>query len=334
MISKLVSRREFIKLASVAFVGSNVPGIEKFNDLLKPKPSPQLGRTIKSVRYYQEPNLSSKMLGYYITDSVVSIIDEEVAEAKPGQNPLWYRTVDGWLPSAYIQPVKNLSNKPDVDIPPNGMLVEVTVPFTQSWLVGTSTNKRAYRFYYGSTYWVQHAFQSHKGEVWYTILDDRLEKKYTVYAPHMRRITPNETTAISPGEKGKVIVVDLKRQKLTAYLKKRQVFQAQLASGYFDGETPQGEFRVERKQPSRHMAAGGDVGAFDLPGVPWVCYISWTGVSLHGTYWHNNYGNPMSHGCINLSPEDAKWVYRWTDPYVPLKKKNSFSDEGTRVIVL
>jgi len=59
------------------------------------------------------------------------------------------------------------------------------------------------------------------------------------------------------------------------------------------------------------MASNLQGNEFDLPGVPWVCYISWTGVSFHGTYWHNNYGTPQSHGCINLTPEAAKWIYRW-----------------------
>jgi lipoprotein-anchoring transpeptidase ErfK/SrfK len=56
---------------------------------------------------------------------------------------------------------------------------------------------------------------------------------------------------------------------------------------------------------------------FDLPGVPWVTFFTSTGVSFHGTYWHNDYGTPRSHGCVNLLPEDAKFLYRWTNPVVP-----------------
>ncbi len=85
------------------------------------------------------------------------------------------------------------------------------------------------------------------------------------------------------------------------------------------------------------MAAELDTDFFDLPGVPWVCYILWTGVSLHGTYWHHNYGTPQSHGCINLTPEAAKWIYRWTDPYVPFDEDFVQTDKilrnGTPVIV-
>jgi lipoprotein-anchoring transpeptidase ErfK/SrfK len=72
---------------------------------------------------------------------------------------------------------------------------------------------------------------------------------------------------------------------------------------------------------------------FDLPGVPWVCYISWTGVSLHGTYWHNNFGVPQSHGCINLTPEAALWLYRWSDPFVPPGEDYIETDNGTQVTI-
>jgi hypothetical protein len=41
------------------------------------------------------------------------------------------------------------------------------------------------------------------------------------------------------------------------------------------------------------------------------------GVAIHSTFWHNNYGVPVSHGCVNVTPEDAQWIFRWTTPYVP-----------------
>ncbi|MCK7483271.1 MAG: L,D-transpeptidase [Candidatus Moduliflexus flocculans] len=72
---------------------------------------------------------------------------------------------------------------------------------------------------------------------------------------------------------------------------------------------------------------------FDLPGVPWVIYIKENGIALHGTYWHNDYGRPRSHGCINLTPQAAKWLYRWTTPAVPLGKPLVYGYVGTRVDV-
>jgi lipoprotein-anchoring transpeptidase ErfK/SrfK len=72
---------------------------------------------------------------------------------------------------------------------------------------------------------------------------------------------------------------------------------------------------------------------FDLPGVPWVSYFTSNGVAFHGTYWHNDFGVPHSHGCINLTPEAAKWVYLWTTPAVPPKEYVYSDNHGTRVII-
>ena len=98
--------------------------------------------------------------------------------------------------------------------------------------------------------------------------------------------------------------------------------------------TPAGDWRIDRKRPTRHMA-GDDLAAsdfFDLPGVPWVSYFHWWGVSIHGTYWHNDYGRARSHGCVNLLPQTAKWVFRWSQPVAP-PGQLEFKGEGTPVIV-
>ncbi len=79
--------------------------------------------------------------------------------------------------------------------------------------------------------------------------------------------------------------------------------------------------------------ATGDIASngFDLPGVPWVLYITKSGISFHGTYWHNDYGRPHSHGCINMTPQAAKWLYRWTIPMVPPEKPVVSGYVGTKV---
>jgi hypothetical protein len=53
---------------------------------------------------------------------------------------------------------------------------------------------------------------------------------------------------------------------------------------------------------------------FDLPGVPWDTFFDLEGRAIHGTYWHNDYGVPRSHGCVNVSIDAAQWIYRWTHP--------------------
>lgn len=84
------------------------------------------------------------------------------------------------------------------------------------------------------------------------------------------------------------------------------------------------------------MAAGDRAAAnsFDLPGIPWVSYFTEDGVAFHGTFWHNDFGKPRSHGCINLTPQAARWIYLWTNPVVPVDKDNIFEDNGTLVNVI
>ena len=83
------------------------------------------------------------------------------------------------------------------------------------------------------------------------------------------------------------------------------------------------------------MAAGDRAAAnsYDLPGIPWVCYITEDGVAFHGTYWHNDYGKPRSHGCINLTPQAARWIYLWTMPYVDPQKDGDYDETATAVDV-
>jgi lipoprotein-anchoring transpeptidase ErfK/SrfK len=130
--------------------------------------------------------------------------------------------------------------------------------------------------------------------------------------------------------------VRLDEQLLVAYESGQIVFATLISTGgkRLSGTytTPVGNFLTYHKRPTRHMAAG-DIASngFDLPGVPWVSYITESGISFHGTYWHNDYGRPHSHGCINMSPSAAKWLYRWTTPFVPPDKYLMYGYVGTRV---
>ncbi len=329
-----LTRRDFLKLFGAAVVGFGYREFPPGGDPIMKRPPPySLGRVIYSMRYYDRPSVSAKELGYYIRDTVVNIRAQTVGDPQPTHNPIWLLTDDGWLHSSYVQPVKEEYQTPVLDIPKNGMLAEVTVPFTQAYRVDDRGMKRIYRCYYATTYWVHSAFVSGIGTVWYRIWDERTREHYIVEARHLRPISAEEIAPISPQAPDKRIEINLGLQRLIAYEGRNPVFTSRIATGYFEGDTPRGEFRVERKQPTRHMASNLEGNGFDLPGVPWVCYISWTGVSVHGTYWHHNYGTPQSHGCINLPPEAAKWIYRWTDPFVPIDEDYVESDHGTRVIV-
>jgi lipoprotein-anchoring transpeptidase ErfK/SrfK len=88
--------------------------------------------------------------------------------------------------------------------------------------------------------------------------------------------------------------------------------------------------------PSKHMGDGKittNLEDYELPGIPWVSFFEpITGVAFHGTYWHTNFGNSMSHGCVNLTCEDALWIYRWSNPQVKVEDWDT-RGLGTMVIV-
>ena len=328
-----LSRRDFLKL-----FGSNLMSLGFLYAIPKNYASIQsqsipLGRTTRSLIYYDLPSYSGKELGYYNTDTVVKIIGERAGDPEPTNNPIWYQTERGWIHSAYVQPVKEILNEPVLDIPPGGMLCEVTVPYTQAWIIDNDRKKRSYRLYYGSTHWISFAIKANDDSIWYRIVDDYYEASYMAYARHFKPVLAKEVAPISPLNVNKRIEIDLAKQQMVAFENNYRIYISRIATGYFEGDTPIGEFSIERKQPSRHMVGGGETRRFDLPGVPWVSFISWTGVSLHGTYWHNNYGTPQSHGCINLPLGAAKWVYRWTLPEVPVNDDYVESKLGTKVVI-
>ncbi|NTV36907.1 MAG: L,D-transpeptidase, partial [Anaerolineaceae bacterium] len=76
-----------------------------------------------------------------------------------------------------------------------------------------------------------------------------------------------------------------------------------------------------------------NIEAYELPGVPWVSFfVMDLGVAFHGTLWHQNYGTPMSHGCINMKPEESKWIFNWTTPVYQVGKIET-NGYGTLVTV-
>jgi hypothetical protein len=176
--------------------------------------------------------------------------------------------------------------------------------------------------YYQTTHWVKRTVVNRSQKsLWYEIYDFHERKSYYVPTYDMRILPDDELTLLSPEvpEDQKHIHIDLGTQTVTAFEGEDPVLISRCSSGAGDTKTPLGEFRTYHKGPSIHMTNEGDVeeGIYDLPGVPWCSFFTGTGVAIHGTYWHNDYGRPRSHGCVNLSSMDAKFIYRWTNPVVP-----------------
>jgi len=100
--------------------------------------------------------------------------------------------------------------------------------------------------------------------------------------------------------------VDLTHQRLTAYQGTTLMRQFIISSGAPQTQTKVGLFRVYAKNKSNNMASQ----EYDVPAVPYVLFYD-KDFAMHGAYWHNDFGKPVSHGCINLRVEDARWLFEW-----------------------
>lgn len=137
----------------------------------------------------------------------------------------------------------------------------------------------------------------------------------------------------------KHIYVDLESQKLYAYDGTTVFLETLVSTGRW-GKTPTGEFTIWIKIRSQKMSGGSGNDYYYLPNVPYIMFFSNNevaksrGFSLHGTYWHNNFGHVMSHGCVNLRTIDAKALYDWTSPTTVKSTTNATTaDPGTPITI-
>lgn len=134
----------------------------------------------------------------------------------------------------------------------------------------------------------------------------------------------------------KVIEIDLNNQKLYAKEGNIIVYEFPISSGLPWTPTVTGEFRIWIKLKYTRMRGGCEINdCYDLPNVPYTQYF-YRGYGIHGAYWHNDFGRPRSHGCINLRIPDAEKLYYWTLPLVSENQSVVYATKnnpGTRVIV-
>jgi len=140
----------------------------------------------------------------------------------------------------------------------------------------------------------------------------------------------------------KRIEVDLTNQRLYAYEGDRKVYDFLVSTGKW-GRTPKGVFRIANKFRYTKMSGGSQAlhTYYYLPNVPFVMFFGNSevpasrGFSLHGTYWHSNFGHPMSHGCVNMKTEEAEIIYNWSLPTTDGKRSALASKDnpGTQVTI-
>ena len=348
-----LTRRDFIRFNLLGMAGLGFPRRPHNRDV-SGYDLGLLGRIAsdeKQIYVHQKPSPESDIVRETRFDELIplyyplSIPDEE------GHPVLWHRVWGGYLPGAYVQPTRFQLHAPAREIQQCGQLAEVSVPFTEAFVEDKEGAwQKKYRLYYQTTHWVTDILQGPDDRIWYRLTSELSDTLYYfVRAAHLRLIPVAEylPTRITVPPEEKRIEVSILKQTLTAFEAEKPVFTTKISSGIGYHEvphgtgTPRGVFRVTSKYPSKHMGSTiptGAPGSYSLPGVPWSTFFIYkTGVAFHGTYWHNDYGRVHSHGCVNLLPVDAKWVFRWAEPVIPYEeytKKADPPETGTPVIVV
>lgn len=313
---KPLSRRDFLKLGGLTAAGlafrSFLSESGEFDDI-------ELVRVATDMwSVYKEPDDKSPIIRTWERDSLIHVY-ETVNSGTPGYNPIWYRVFGGYMHRARLQRVRNHYNVPLASIPETKLLSEVTVPYCTSYQYNQWDGWHpTFRFYYSSIQWIKGIDTGPDGKAWYTILDEADESLHYVPTGQLRPIPVSDLDPLSPSipPENKHIEVNLTSQILTCYEYDRAVFTTDVSTGVPDVyTTPTGNFNILVKLPSRRMSTNDRFGDdLALAGVPWCSFFTREGHAFHGTYWHENFGVPMSHGCVNMRNDEALWLFRWSQP--------------------
>lgn len=350
------SRRDFLRLSLFSLLGAGFKSLTPARDVNRI--IGVIGRIAadnKVISIHQEPDEDSEIIRETTFDELLNLYYEMEIEGEEGSSQTWYRVWGGYLPGVYIQLTRYRLNQPVDRIFECGNLAEVTVPFTEAYSFSEYEGwKKIYRLYYETTHWITGIQQGPDGSDWYE-LTSQLSRSLTYYVrrDHLRLVQDVEyiPTSIHVPPEEKHIQVSLNDQELKAYEGETLVYKTKVSTGLgykevdpkdpFATATPRGTFYITSKYPSKHMGgvvATGAPGSYTLPGVPWTSFFIYeTGVAFHGTYWHNNFGSRMSHGCVNMRNSDAKWLFRWVNPpYDPPYRNHcdwQNTGYGTRIVI-
>ncbi len=298
-----------------------------------------LGRVSASkVNLYARPDASSPEIGAFYQDKVFPWMREVRGHHPYRFTQRFVESPEGYIWAGDVQRVENRPNSINGDLLRtsigNGMWVEVTVPFVDlilenpparsPWLKENPTP----RLYYSQILWVDEIIRETSSGVALYRINERFGYGdiFLAESTAFRPLTISDFEPISPEVEDKRVVVDVTRQCLSCFEGGREVYYCRVSTGakfnasgnaVDEWSTPLGPHPVWRKVVSLHMSGGTTGGGYDLPGIGWTTLFSGNGVAIHSTFWHNNFGVAMSHGCVNARPKDAKWVFRWTTPLVP-----------------
>jgi len=352
-MSQQYSRRSFLKLAGLTLSSLAFTRAYNFAELQDSGPLIRIAvDSSQTLSVYSRPDEESPIKFQRQRDEIIPVYYEVISDKKPKYNPKWYRVWGGFIHCASVQPVAVKLNQVPTYLSEGLTPIEITVPFTQSMFQRTpGVWTDSYRLYYDTVHWAVGIAEGPDGETWYRLRDEMLKyaenMDYYIPAKHARQVLPSEmspiATDVDPDKK--FIEVSLEDQELTAYEDGIVVLHTKISSGLnytppsgSTWNTPTGYFNIQSKMLSKHMGYQEPYnnytdGAYVLPGVSWTSFFEMkNGVAFHGTHWHQDFGIPKSHGCINMKTDEARWIYRWATPEADpqLMETNGY---GTRVHV-
>jgi len=334
-----ISRREFLKMGALSLGALAFrPWLGWAEQMQTWNGAEKLGRLCQGFYDIRSrPYVNSSVVKRIYDDTVVVWLREVIGENPGYGSSRWVETPDGYIYQARLQPVYNRPVQPVASLPETsigkGMWVEVCVPYVDLQTINPPIRSTGYtttqipRLYCQQVVWVDDMKTSDDGHVFY-----RLNEKYGYGdlfwgpAEYLRPITEDEVAPISPEVENKRIVVNANanQQYLSCFENDREVFFCTVSTGRTNDDfgnpsderaSPPGRHPIYRKLVSLHMS-GETTGNY--PCVAWTSLITGEGVAIHSAFWHSFFGMQFSHGCINVRPEDAKWIFRWSYPTVPL----------------
>ncbi len=357
------SRRDFMKVAGL---GLGALAFRPTGPALSPRPLPQfpagdyLGRVAVTPNFYStplraQPDENAAPIRNVGQDEVVVWQRDVVGTSVSGRtNRRWAETPEGFIYATDLQPVRNLPNTPVSSLPAgkSGFWVEVTVPYVDLQIQNSPISpgvkynlqtNQPLRLYYGQVVWIDQV-GSQDGQTMLYRVNEAPQHGYgygdifLADGAAFHVLTDEDVAPISPNvdSNSKKIIVDTTpgRQTLSCYEGNSEVYYCRVSSGYGDQfSTPVGDQSISWKIFSIHMAAntGSDSG-YDTMAVPWPVFFNQpAGAAIHGTFWHNDFGVRRSHGCVNVSPEDAKWIFRWTTPALSLDQSEWRETDSAKV---
>lgn len=337
-----LTRRNFLKITAAGLSGLGIQPLSALFAIPEFPNYDRLGRAFTKVEIKSKPDIDAATVDVIYDDTVVPCLREVVGNHPFRYKQRWFETPQGFIWASELQPVRNIPNPVVLTLPKtslgDGMWVEVTVPYVDIVLDNKPKSPgfrnrieegMPLRLYYSQILWVDQIKTDTEGQVWYRIVERfGYGDIIWAHAEAFRPLSEEEISPISPESDDKMVVIkiDERYQTLSCYEGETEVFYCRISGGKkFDPDgtplghssTPTGTMNIWRKQVSTHMSGGTSGAGYDLPGIGWTTLFSGDGVAIHSTFWHNNFGGElMSHGCINARPEDAKWVFRWTNPPV------------------